>query len=238
MNDHNPAQNLTIANRILAALPPSEYQRILPKLEEVPLLVDEQLVDFGDTMHYVYFPSSGIISLLATVDNDSTLIACIVGNEGMHGIPLYLGMKTAPVRAIVQVGGTAMRMRANDFEKECRSGGELPDIVRRFVLSVLVQILQSTVCYRYHSVENRLARWLLMTGDRMESNEFQMTQSYLSNMVGVRRETVTASAGSLKRKKLITYSRGGMRIIDRRGLEGASCTCYAVIRGAEKRISG
>ncbi len=155
-----------------------------------------------------------MISLLASAENDLTTIAAIVGMEGMHGLPLYLGSRISPVRAVIQGSGMAMRMKASDFEEECKLGGTLSEILLSFTLSILVQVLQSTVCYRFHSTQQRLARWLLMTADRMNSDQFQMTHDYLASMVGVRRESLTTAAGLLRKKDLIDYSRGAIKIID------------------------
>ncbi len=225
-------------NLLLSALPANEYERILPHLEEITLKYNTTILDRGGSIGYVYFPNSGIISMLAGVEEGSTLIACLVGREGMAGgLPLFLGAKETPVRAIVQGKGTAMRMKAADFKHECGKGGELPRMLQHFTYSILVQILQSTVCYRYHPLEKRLARWLLMTGDRMEANEFQMTQNFLSNMVGVRREAVAGAAAALREKELISYSRGRMIIIDRPSLEAAACKCYSLVRAEEMSLS-
>lgn len=230
-------QNASVPNRLLAALPPKEYERLLPKFEEVELKFGTIIYKLGETFRHVYFPNSGIISLLAAVDDNSTLEVGIVGSEGMVGLSLFLGVKKSRVRAIVQGSGTAMRMKAADFEKECRKGGNLTRILLRFVHSMLVQISQSAVCYRFHPIEKRLARWLMMTSDRMETNEFQMTQGFLSTMVGVRREAVTNSAGSLRKKDLISYSRGRIFITDRPGLEAAACKCYTIIKDEEKSFA-
>ena len=223
-----------ISNFLLASLPANERARILPHLEEVILRYDTTILQFGGTLGHVYFPRSGIISILSPVQEDSALIACIVGREGMAGgLPLFLGAKTAPGRAVVQGDGTALRMTGVDFINECANGGALPAIMKRFTLSIMVQLLQSTACYRFHSIEKRLARWLLMTGDRMQSDSFKMTQDFLSNMVGVRREAVAGAAGILRKKNLISYVRGQMTIIDRPGLEAAACRCYAFVRNEE-----
>lgn len=228
-----------MSNLLLSALPANEYERILPHLEEINLKFNTTLLHRSSSIGYVYFPTSGIISMLAGVEEGSTLIACLVGREGMAGgLPLFLGAKEAPVRAIVQGKGTAMRMKAADFKQECGNGGALPRMLLQFTYSILVQILQSTVCYRYHPVEKRLARWLLMTGDRMETKEFQMTQNFLSNMVGVRREAIAGAAGTLREKELISYSRGRMVINDRPGLEAAACKCYLTIRAEEMSLPG
>src|SRR5437899_5205363 len=146
----------------------------------------------------------------------------------MVGLPLFMGVRTSRNKAIVQGKGVAMRIKAADFERECARGGALPRILLRFAHSMLVQISQSAVCYRFHLIEKRLARWLLMTSDRMESLEFRVTQDFLSNMLGVRREAVNRAAGSLQKKYLISYSRGNITILDRPGLDAAACKCYTI----------
>lgn len=228
------ANQYAIQNRLLAGLPTDEYARFFPHLEEIELTYDSTICHFGDAIRYVYFPSSGIISLLGTIEDGSTLISCVIGNEGMVGLPLFLGAKTAPVHAIVQGSGKAMRMAAADFENECRESSALPGLLLHFTYSLMVQILQSTVCYRFCPVEKRLARWLLMTHDRMGTDGFQMTQNFLTSMVGVRRETIAHAAISLRKKSLVRYSRGNMMITDRPGLEAATCKCYSVTRTIEK----
>jgi CRP-like cAMP-binding protein len=226
-------QNAPSANRLLAALPAREYTRLLPKLEEVSLTYGENIYESGEIIRRVYFPTRGIISLLTAVEERSLLEVGIVGNEGMSGLALFLGVKTSNNRAIVQGEGFAMRMKAADFLAECENGGSLPNILRRYTHSLLTQISQSAVCYRFHPIEARLARWLLMTSDRMNTNEFQITQEFLSNMLGVRREGVNKSAVILQRQHLISYSRGSIAITNRAGLEAASCKCYGIIKDEE-----
>ncbi len=227
-------RNAPTANKLLALLPPKEYRRMFPALEKVSLDYGENIYERGETIRDVYFPNSGIVSLLAALENSALLEVGIVGSEGMIGLAASLGVKTSINRAIVQGSGSAMKMTTADFLEECNAGGELPKILRRFTHSLLAQISQSAVCFRYHAVEARLARWLLMTADRMESNEFQMTQDFLSNMLGVRREAVSKSAVILQNKKVIEYTRGKMRILDRKKLEKISCPCYAVIKAEEQ----
>src|SRR6185436_20448770 len=176
-----------VSNRLLAALPAGEYRRLFPKLEQIALTYGENIYEPGEIIRYVYFPGSGIISLLARVEESATLEVGIVGKEGVVGLPIFLGVQTSGNKAIVQGAGFAMRMNAADFLTECRNGGSLPHLLQRFTHSLLAQISQSAVCFRFHAVEARLARWLLMTSDRMETNEFQITQEFLSNMLGVRR---------------------------------------------------
>ena len=231
---HTGASKETPRNRILAALPPNEYQRMLPHLEEVDLVYNSRIVESGDRIRHIYFPNSGCVSVLADVEENSTLVACVVGREGMAGgLPLFLGARTVPVCSIVMGAGTAMRMEANDFQNECRNHGALPELLKRFAYSIMIQLVRSSVCYQFHSIEERLARWLLMIFDRMEATEFRMTQRFLSALIGVRRESVTFAALSLRKKDLISYSRGNMMIIDRPGLQAAACNCYKIICAAE-----
>jgi len=223
-----------VANRLLAALPADEYRRLFPGLKEIALNYGENIYERGEIIRYVYFPGSGIISLLAAVEERATLEVGIVGKEGIVGIALFLGVNRSTNSAIVQGAGFAMRMKAADFLTECRNGGSLPNILRRYTHSMLAQVSQSAVCYRFHPVEARLARWLLMTSDRMETDDFPVTQEFLSNMLGVRREAVNKSAGSLQQQELISYSRGNLSIIDQANLEKAACLCYGIIRDEEK----
>ena len=198
------------ANRLLAALPAKEYNRLLPKLREVPLTYTETVYEPGDVIRRVYFPISGIISLLSAVGERSLLEVGIVGNEGFVGLPVFLGVKTSGNRALVQGAGVALEMKTTDFLAECKNGGALPTLLQRYTHSLLTQISQSAVCNRFHAIEARLARWLLMTADRMGSNDFQITQEFLSNMLGVRREAVSKSATNFQQRQLISYSRGNI----------------------------
>lgn len=233
MNDHNSKNNSIPSNHLLRSIPPNEFERLASKFEVVELELGRRVYDLGATIEYAYFPNSGIISLLAAVEASSTLEVGIIGREAMAGLSLFLGVKRSYVRAIVQGEGSALRMKASDFEKACSNGGALPAALRRLTHSLLVQVSQSAVCFRFHFIEMRLARWLLMTSDRSESNEFQMTQEFLSHMLGVRREAVNRAALSLQKKNLIAYSRSNILIIDRPGLEAASCSCYALVRDEE-----
>lgn len=217
-------------NLLLAALPKDEYQRLLPKLKQVPLVFREVIYEPGDLIRNVYFPISGIISLLAAVEDRATLEVGIVGREGMVGLPVFMGVKTSTNRAVVQGAGEAMRMKANAFRDECETGGSLPRLLRRYTHSRLTQIAQGAACNRFHPIDARLARWLLMTRDRMGADEFQLTQEFLSNMLGVRREGVNKAAGALQQQQLISYSRGNLLILDRAGLEAIACHCYGLIR--------
>ncbi|MDT7687746.1 MAG: hypothetical protein QOJ70_2672 [Acidobacteriota bacterium] len=233
-NNTNPPA--TVANRLLAALPKKEYQQLLPLLEQVTLPFAEVLYEPGTLIRHVYFPNDSIVSLLAQVAERSTLEVGIVGSEGMAGISVFMGVETSRYRGIVQGEGTAMRMKAAALRTESEHMRPLQLLLQRYTHSLLTQISQSAACNRFHRVDARLARWLLMTRDRLRSNEFRLTQEFMSNMLGVRREGVTRSAGDLQRQGLISYSRGRITIHDRAGLEAIACVCYMIIK-AESNIS-
>jgi len=226
----SPSKNPPIANQLLAALPKKDYQALLRHLEEVPLVFEEVLYQPNVLLSDVYFPNSGIVSLLAGVNERSTLEVGLVGNEGVVGLSVFMGVNSSLNRAVVQGAGSAMKMKATAFRKASNHGGVLQQLLQRYSHSVLTQITQSAVCNRFHSVDARLARWLLMTHDRMGADEFQITQEFLSNMLGVRREGVSIAACDLQKRKLIRYSRGRLKIFDRPGLEAISCGCYEIIR--------
>lgn len=219
-----------VTNRLLAALPKKEYQRLLPELEQVPLAFGDILYEPGDNIDHVYFPDSGIISLLSEVESQKLLEVGIVGNEGVAGLPVVLGVRVSLNRGLVQGAGTAMRMKAAALRREFKRDGALQRLLHRYLHSLLTQISQSAVCNRFHAVDARLARWLLMTHDRVESDEFQLTQEFLSNMLGVRREAVSKAAGALQKRELVNYSRGHITILNRAGLETSACQCYRVIK--------
>jgi len=216
-------------NRLLAALPKDEYRRLLPNLKIVPLIFGEMIYEAGALIRQIYFPNSGIISLLATVADRASLEVGIVGREGMVGLPVFMGVKTSRDRAVVQGTGVALRMKSAALRQECNNGGSLPRLLRRYTHSRLTQMSQGAACNRFHSLDARLARWLLMTRDRMGTDEFQVTQEFLSNMLGVRREGVNKAAGELQKQRLISYSRGTLTTLDRAGLEAVACRCYEII---------
>ena len=224
-----PEKNTKPNNRLLAALSKKEYQNLLPKLEKFDLNYTENIYQPDEVIRHVYFPESGIVSLLSAVGENSTLEVGIVGSEGIVGLPVFLGVKTSNNRAVVQGAGFALRMAAVDFLDYCKNGGDLPKILQRYTHSLITQISQSAVCNRYHPIESRLARWLLLMHDRMRTNEFKITQDFLSNMLGVRREAVNKTATGFQQRQLISYSRGKISILDRAGLEAAACRCYFII---------
>ena len=218
------------ANRLLAALPRKEYQRLLPELEQVTLPFAQVLYEPGELIRHVYFPNESIVSILAEVGDRSTLEVGIVGDEGVSGISVFMGVDTSRHRVIVQGEGTAMRMRASVLRKESDRAGPLHSLLHRYTHSLLTQVSQSAACNRFHTVEARLARWLLMTRDRLRRDEFRMTQDFISNMLGVRREGVNKAGGGLQKGELIIYSRGRIKILDRAGLEAMACECYMIIK--------
>ena len=227
--DREAANEASIANSLLAALPCGEYQRLLAGLEPLPLTLGEVLHEPGAQIRHVYFPVDCVISLLTTAADHQTLEVGLVGYEGMVGISLVLGAESSSVRALVQVTGTAMRMNAERFHSAFRQCLPLQRELYRYAYAKLALARQTIACHRFHSFEARLARWLLMTGDRVRSNEFFLTQAFPAEMLGVRRATVNEAAASLQQRDLIGYSRGTIRIIDRKGLEAASCRCYTRI---------
>ena len=227
----------TPANRLLAALPAKEYKRLLPKLEKFSLTDTKTIYELGDTIRHVYFPNSGTVSLLSTVEERSQLEVSTIGNEGFIGLPVTLGVKTSSNRVLVQGAGVAMRMKTKDFLKECKNGGLLPRVLQRYTHSLLTQISHSASCNRFHSILARLSRWLLMNSDRMASDDFRITQKSLSDMLGVRREGISKSATKLQQKRLISYSRGKISILNRAGLKTVACKCYSIIKEEYAKLS-
>lgn len=218
------------ANRLLAALPKKEYQRLLPELERVALPFAEVLYESGARIRHVYFPNDSIVSLLAEVADRSTLEVGLVGKEGVAGVSVFMGVDASPHRAVVQGAGTAMRMKASALRKESDGAGSLRRVLHLYAHLLLTQVSRTAACNRFHTVDARLARWLLMSSDRLGSDEFRLTQDFISNMLGVRREGVSKAASLLQKNELINYSRGRIEILDRAGLEAVSCDCYAIIR--------
>ncbi|HZH29479.1 MAG TPA: Crp/Fnr family transcriptional regulator [Pyrinomonadaceae bacterium] len=222
--------NQPVLNRLLAALPKKDYQRLLPELEPVPLTFGDIIFESDDRLRYVYFPNDSIISLLSSVEDREHLEVGMVGNDGMAGLHVFMGVARSRTRGLVQGAGSAVRMKATTLRRETNSIGSLHKLLNRYTHSLLTQISQSAACNRFHTVNVRLARWLLMTHDRIAGDEFRLTQEFLSHMLGVRREQVTHAASALQKQKLISYSRGLIRILDRAGLEAISCKCYRVVK--------
>jgi CRP-like cAMP-binding protein len=220
----------TPANRLLAALPRRDYRRMLAELEPVDLIHGEVLHQPGTRVRHVYFPGSAQVSLLVVLDGSGALEVGLVGREGMVGMSLALGVERSPIRALVQGGGTALRMRAGAFREALARGPALQREVRRYACAKLAQARQTAACNRFHVVEARLAGWLLMTRDRVRSDDFHLTHEFLAGMLGVRRAGVSTAAANLQRDRLIRYRRGHIRILDGPGLAAASCGCYATVR--------
>ncbi|MEP6637074.1 MAG: Crp/Fnr family transcriptional regulator [Acidobacteriota bacterium] len=230
------AELILPTNWLLAALPRKDRERLRLKSKQVPLNFGTILYEPGDTIRKIYFPTSGVVSLLSAAGERSTVEVGLVGKEGIVGLPVFLGVKTSQNLAVVQGEGSALSLTPSALAAECELGGSLPHLLLRYAHSLLTQVGQAAACNRYHSLDARLARWLLMTHDRVETNEFKVTQEFLSDMLGVRREGVNKAAGSLQRRKLIRYSRGSLTILNRTGLEAVACLCYKLIRDEQSNV--
>ncbi len=223
-------------NRLLQLLPAADLIRMKAQCTTVQLTFGEVLYEPGDRIAEVYFPSTSFISLIMPVDDTSELEVGLVGREGMFGVPLMLGLQASPFRALVQGHGEALRIDADGFRDALRRSTALHSIISRYTHVQISQLAQTAGCTRFHVVESRLARWLLMTQDRADSTEFKVTQEFLSAMLGVRRVGVNKAARSLQQKGLISYSRGAMRVLKRAGLKAASCGCYKADNVVYSRI--
>ena len=232
------AKRPTTANRLLATLPDRNLQHLVANCESVDLVFADVLCLPGDPIRHVYFPTGSFISLVAPIDGYAGLEVGMIGNEGMFGIGLALGVDVSSMHALVQGAGPALRMSAKRFRRELEDTPALQRGLNRYLYVLITQLAQTAACTRFHVVEARLARWLLMTGDRARSDEFLLTQDFLSHMLGVRRVGVTKAAGSFQKGKLISYSRGLIRILDRSGLEAAACGCYLADKQIYDRILG
>ena len=232
----NPRQNA-----LLYALPPSEYQRISPHLELVQMPTGKVLYESGDELHHAYFPTTCIVSKLYVIESGASAEIAVVGNDGIIGVALFMGGRTMPHRAIVRSAGYAYRLPARLLMQELdRSGGRrngsLHFLLLRYTQTLIVQMAQMAVCNRHHSLNQQLCRWLLLSLDRLPSNELSITQESIATMLGVRREGVTEAAGKLQRAGLIVYSRGRIKVLDRPGLEERVCECYEVVKTESNRL--
>lgn len=230
----NPAQ-IPLENQLLAALPREAYLNLLPYLERVPLLFEHVLHHSREPIKDVYFPNHGVISLLTIMADNTRGEVGLVGNEGMAGLSIFLGVDTTPLEALVQVPGDAMRMEVGVFKALVNQSHPLHDLLQLYTYALMFQNSQIAACNCYHTVEKRCCRWLLMTHDRVHSDSFAITHKFLSRMLGVRRASVTVVAAALQQAGLISYSRGQMTILDRLALEKASCECYGLIKSESDR---
>ena len=224
-------------NRLLGALPKDDHDRLLPHLEKISLPLREILYEANGPIAHVFFPLHGVVSLVI-MDGGFTLEVGIIGNEGLVGTPVFLGADRSPTRAIAQIPADALRMEVKVFQSEMTRHGALHGLVQRYTQTMINQISQSIVCNHRHSVEKRMCRWLLMSHDRVGADEFPLTHEFLAQMLGVCRPTVTAVAGTLHKSGLISYHRGTITVNDRKGLEAASCECYAVVAKELSRLLG
>ena len=228
---HTPHQN-----HLLDALPPADYERIAAHLELMPMQLGDVLYESGAPLRHVYFPTTCIISLLYVMEDGASAEIAIVGNEGILGISLFMGGDTTPSRAMVQSAGHAYRLKADLLKSEFGRFGPAMHLLLRYTQALITQMAQTAVCNRHHSVDQQLCRWLLLSLDRLQSNQLTMTQELIANMLGVRREGVTEAAGKLQAAGLINYRRGTITVLDRPGLENQACECYQVVKREFDRL--
>ena len=230
--------NEPIKNRLLASLPTEEYERLRPNLREVAFSLGEVVYEFGGQLDYVFFPTTSIVSLLYTMENATSAEMGLTGNDGVVGIALFMGGGTMPNRAVVQSAGGALRLKAKVLQDEFAQGGRFQYLLLRYTQALITQISQTAVCNRLHSVEQQLCRWLLLSHDRLQTDELVMTQELIADMLGVRREGVTVAAGRLQDAGAISYVRGHIQILDRQALEVTVCECYQVVKDEFDRLLG
>lgn len=224
-------KNPPVKNRILAALPRREYERMLPDMEFIALPLDVTLYKSGDFIEYVYFPSEGVVSLITHMKSGIAIEVGLIGVDGMVGIPVLLGDKIAFEEAVVQIEGNALRMKSDKLKDRLKKAhNPLLTELLLYTRTLMKQVAQTAACNRLHTVEERLSRWLLMCHDRVESNELPLTQEFISNMLGTRRASVGAAASGLQQEGLIRYSRGHITVLNRKGLESSACECYLAAR--------
>ena len=223
---HHPKPAEASDNRLIAALPRRSQSTLLASCEQVDLRFEAVLCVEGKVLEHVYFPKDSVISLVTVLADGARLEVGVIGNEGMLGTSILLGVNFSPLRAIVQGGGTALRMSAATFRRHCKQDGDLREVMNRYVHVLMEQLALTAACTHYHRVESRLARWLLMTRERVGSDRFNLTQEFLAYMLGVRRAGVTYAARALHARDLIDYRRGAITVLDAAGLKKASCACY------------
>ncbi|WP_298908265.1 Crp/Fnr family transcriptional regulator [uncultured Nostoc sp.] len=234
--DKNLFQQLS--NKLLAALPASDYQRLVPHLKFVSLEVPQMLYQAGEPITHVYFADKSMVSIVTTMEDGSTAEVGIVSNEGMVGIPVILGNKATTTTSFVQISGAGMQMNADVFRAEFNRGGAIQTLLLRYVQAIYSELSQTAACNRLHTLEERLARWLLTVSERLESEDFPLTQEFIAQMLGVRRSGVTVAASTLSRAGMISYHRGHINILNREDLEATSCECYRVIQNEFARLLG
>jgi CRP-like cAMP-binding protein len=224
------------ANKLLAALPDTEWERLQPNLNAVFMPLGQAVYESGARLDHVYFPTTSIVSLLYVLADGASAEIAIVGNEGLVGVALFMGGESTPSRAVVQSEGWAYRLKGQLLRDEFTRGGEMQHLLLRYTQSLLTQMAQTAVCNRHHTIDQQLCRWLLLSLDRLSSDELNMTQELIANMLGVRREGVTEAAGNLQNAGLIHYSRGRITVVDRPGLEARCCECYKVVKQESDRL--
>jgi CRP-like cAMP-binding protein len=225
-----------VENRLLKILHSATRKRLAPHLQRVNLAIRESIYEPGKLIKNVYFPIDGVVSLLAPTEEGPSIEVATIGNEGMAGLPVFLGADRSPGSCFSQVPGGAYKLSAAIFRAAIQRNGDFTRLLHLYTQAMMVQISQSTACNRAHSIEQRCARWLLQTHDRVRKNEFLLKQEFLAQMLGVRRATVGQVAGGLQRKKYIRYSRGIIEVLNRRGLESVSCICYSIVRKEYDRL--
>ena len=223
-------------NRLLAALPAADYKRLLPHLEFVALPLGASIYEAGSHMKQMFFPTDGIVSMLSVMQNGDSAEIAVIGSEGLVGISLFMGGESTPSRAVVQSAGHAYVLPAKVLTAEFQRGGELQHLLLRFTQALIAQMTQTAACNRHHTVAQQLCRWLLLSLDRLPSNEIIMTQELLANMQGVRRQGITAAASQLQANGLVEYSRGRITVLDRAALEKQVCECYLVVKRESDRL--
>jgi CRP-like cAMP-binding protein len=237
-NTHSgaPSHHDSRQNRLLEALPASDYARLQSQLELIPMALGQVLYEPGGRLRHVYFPITSIVSLLYVMADGASAEIAIVGREGMLGISLFMGGETTPSHAVVQSAGYGVRLKAQLLKDEFERFGPMMHLLLRYTQALITQMSQTAVCNRHHSVDQQLCRWLLLSLDRLELNELSMTQELIANMLGVRREGVTEAAGKLQDAGLIRYRRGRIVVLDRLALEARSCECYQVVKTEYDRL--
>jgi CRP-like cAMP-binding protein len=230
-SSHSPNQN-----RLLAALPTAEFERLAAHLELVPMPLGEFLYEPGEQLQHAYFPTTAIVSLHYVMESGASAETAGVGNEGVVGISLFMGGGTTPSSAVVQTAGHAYRLESRLLKQEFDRAGIMQRMLLRYTQALMTQMTQTAACYRHHSVEQQLCRWLLLTLDRLPSNDLVMTQELAASMLGVRRESITEAAGKLQHAGIIRYRRGHITVLDRSGLESHVCECYAVVKNELSRL--